>query len=167
MDKVEHSWNILLANLEWIRGSDTKATTILTVLGIIIPLFITSEQNLVNTFTDDWLIIVLLFAGLFSIISIFFSFKCLMPRFVKSPTPSILFFGSIVKNFRNYHEYTDFLKERNLSKDTMEEELAELIYTNAAIADRKYRDVLWSFRFFVLTILLALVAFLISLFLMV
>ncbi len=144
----EYYWRILQSNIEFVKFSDQKAGSILTVYGVVLPIIYSNTSSLANLFSATTVQIVLgSLSGICAIISITFSFLCLNPRLTNFDPHSIIFFGQIAahKNFKDYINYS-----RTIITDQVEFEnqIIEQIYVNAQVASKKFKWVSWSIRFF-------------------
>jgi len=157
-EKTENYWRILEVNLEWIRYSDAKAAGILTVYGVIVTVVYSKAAELfgetgTNGFFSAEMITTVAF-GVASLIAIYYAFRCITPRIVKSQTPSIIFFTTIRQHYHSMQDYQEATHQVLESKVGLDEQLAQQIYINARIAQQKFSNVANSIRFFVLSILL-------------
>jgi len=148
-NKIQEYWSILSNINDWIKYSDTKATIILTLYGVILTIIYSNANDvLIGINNSYWILSLSILTALFSVLSIIFSFLCINPRLKNSTPNSIIYFGDIHTKFKNSTDYFEassgFLsKPINYSK-----ELAEQIYTNSNIAWKKFSNVTYSLRFF-------------------
>lgn len=152
-NQTNRLWNILMKNIDWIKFSDTKATVVLTVYGIIITLVYTNSSDVLNSIQGSNILPVLtILAGFLSTISIIFSFICLSPKLSNNNPSSVIYFGHIQK-FKSYQKYLEeYHKVLDMPKD-YEEQIAEQVYTTSKIAWRKFYNVSWAIRLLIFTIL--------------
>lgn len=157
-EKTENYWRILEMNLEWIRYSDAKAAGILTVYGVIVTVVYSKAAELfAKTGSNGWFsaeMITTITFGLASLIAIYYAFRCITPRIVKSEHPSIIFFTTIRQHYHTMQDYQDATHQILESRVGLDEQLAQQIYINAKIAQQKFSNVANSIRYFVLSILL-------------
>ncbi|USE34579.1 Pycsar system effector family protein [Endozoicomonas sp. SCSIO W0465] len=131
---------------EWIRYSDTKAYTLLAVQGVFIGLLYKAFDGSIDT---SGLTKALAISGLLlNVISLFFAFICINPRLNVTGTPSPVYFGAIA-NFATADSYQSHFNNSFVTPETVEKELSRQIYINSKIADRKYKNVTYSMRGFV------------------
>lgn len=154
---TDQNWNILHYNSDWLKFSDTKASIILTVYGIIITIIYSNSNDIFTAInTSKPLLILSIICALMSLVSIFFSFMCINPN-LKNPNPnSIIYFGHIATKYDSFDAYHEEFLRVN-SNDQISEQINEQIYTNSKIAWKKFFHVSWSIRFFVLTIAILLI----------
>jgi len=158
METKEKYWNILLYNVEWLRYSETKATVILTVYGVLFTILFTNSTSVFQEIGKScWLISLSIISGLLSVSSIFFSFRCIDP-ILKNPNPkSIIYFGHIAEKFKNYSEYFEHSKQIISNNESFIEQISEQIYVNSKIAWKKFTRVTWSLRLFIANLILILI----------
>lgn len=156
-EKTGNLWQILSTNLEWIRSSDTKATAILTIYGIVITLVYSNASDILKTINlNPTMIFFSVLSAFTSLLAIFFGFRVIQPRVFPPSYVSVIFFGSVVSNFKDMESYHQFVNKLLDRKEGLDIDLARQIYINSVIASKKYRDVAYSIRFFVASLVLLL-----------
>lgn len=155
METTEKYWNILQNNNEWQRFSETKASIILTAYGIIISVIYSNSETILPSLTQSKtvLIIAILFAIL-SLVSIIFSFRCLNPNLKNENPTSVIYFGHIAKNNKDFKEYYSNSKPIIENDESFLEQISEQIFVNSEIAWKKFRRATWSFRAFLASIII-------------
>jgi hypothetical protein len=132
----------------------------MSIYGILISLFFTQES-------DIWMEVLkgsntrmffLTVTGVFSVVSIYFAFNTVNPRLKNPATKSIIYFGDIHKKFQTAEEYYQFGQKRFQDSEEVFRDLSDQVYVNATIAYKKFFNVAWALRFFVLSFLTFLVA---------
>ncbi len=157
-EKTGNYWKILETTLEWIRYSDAKATAILTIYGIVITVVFSNLQNILSFLSGSaWIAVLAVLPLLSSLIAIFFGFRCISPRMERSSYRSIMFFGSIMKHFPDEEAFREATHKVLDTRVGLDDDLAHQIYINSRIAHKKFRDVSLSIRFFVISMVMALV----------
>lgn len=158
-EKTENLWRILDTNLAWIRYSDAKATGILSVYGLIITFSISNIFNILDNIShNSFLVALALLAGLCSLGAIIYAFRSINPRLLVPERPSIVFFQAIVSHYPSVDSYRDGAYDiLDAEEPGIDDELCRQIHINARIASRKFRDVAYSIRFFVSSILVLLI----------
>lgn len=160
----EKRWNILQYNSEWLKFSDTKASIILTVYGIIITIIYSNSVDVYEAISSSKFIQILcILSAISSLISIYFAFKCINPTLENKNPNSIIYFGHIAEKFSTYEEYHKATEDIIDDELKLKNQISEQIYTNSKIAWKKYFNVSWSIRLFVLTIVLLLIQIIIYL----
>lgn len=161
MTKSDKYWNILQYNVEWLKFSETKASILLTVYGIIITIIYTNSTDVFeavkgNTFIGTMSIIV----SILSLISIYFAFNCINPRLTNLNPNSIIYFGHIKEKYNSFEDYFKATEGILDNESDFSKQIAEQIHVNSTIAWKKYFNVTWSIRFFIISIIVLLVTIL-------
>jgi hypothetical protein len=160
----EKRWNILQYNIEWLRFSDTKASIILTVYGIIITIVYSNSVDVFQAISSSKFIqIICILSAISSLISIYFAFRCINPTLENKNPNSIIYFGHIADRFSNFDEYHQATKDIINNEERLSTQISEQIYTISKIAWQKYFNVTWSIRLFVLSKVILLIQVLIYL----
>lgn len=158
--KKEELWKIYERNCDWIKFSDTKAGILLTIYGIIITIIYSNSSDLYLVLNQSKILVFTsTVVGITSIISVSFSFLCINPRLKNTNIKSNIFFGTITKNHLNLKSFKESLKKHKLKED-----LQEQVYTTSKIADKKFKNITWSIRFFVLSLFILIINIIIHLF---
>ncbi len=146
--------------MDHIRFSDAKAALFLSIYGILISLFFTQEVDVwVEIMQGSTLKqVLLIITGVFSVISIYFAFNTVNPRLKNPTSTSIIFFGDIHKKFNTPEEYFEFGQKRFQNLDDVFRDLSDQVYVNSTIAYKKFFNVSWALRFFVMSIMTFLIA---------
>lgn len=143
-------WQILLSTNSWVKYSDSKATALLGIQGILIGLIVAFVSNSFSVLSLKLYYSIFLLSGVFSIlISALLAFFCLIPRLKNVNRVSPIYFKSIANNFQSASDYSEYLKENFNTEADISEYLSEQIYTNARIATNKFALASWSIRFLV------------------
>lgn len=136
----------------WINNSDTKASIILALIGVILSILLTNDM-LLNKYVDlfkvvikdinfsDFLYIIfvlisliLLFLGLYRLI------KVLIPTLkakIDSNKPSHTYFGSI-SNFSSSIEFKESLKKT--TEEELMDDILNQVYINSVICNNKFNN---------------------------
>ncbi len=159
-EKLEFYWQSLNKIMDHIRFSDAKAALFLSIYGILISIFFTSEQDvwklLFQGSTTRFILMVI--TGIWSLISMFFAFNTVNPRLKNPASKSIIYFGDVHKKFRSAEEYYLFGQEQFKDSDKVFRDLSDQVYVNSTIAYKKFYNVSWALRFFVLSLMTFLLA---------
>lgn len=164
-EKYEQYWNILKNNQEMIRFSEVKAGLVISVYGILFSVLL-NGYSAIRLEVAGWpwyLIIVVIAFVVLTLTSLYFAFKCFRPRFENKNPTSVIYFGDIVADFKEYKLYHEFLEKIVNDDRDMSTQLAEQIHTNSSIARRKFQAISKSIRFlfFSLFFLIVLVGLLV------
>jgi hypothetical protein len=147
-DKIEHYWRTYQMINDWIKFSDTKASVILSVFGVLYTIVYSNSDKVYQALKSSNTI--LLFSSIcfiLSLCSIFFAFRCLNPKLKKAKPKSVLYFGDIYQlaNHEVYLTRSDKVFEDEILVTT---QLSEQIFINSNIAWDKFKSVAISIRFF-------------------
>ncbi len=164
-EKLEFYWYSLNKIMDHIRFSDAKAALFLSIYGILISIFFSQSDHVWLDILEGSSIkqFLLILTGIFSVISIYFAFNAVNPRLKNPTSTSIVYFGDIHKKFSTPEEYYEFGQKRFQDPDEVFRDLSDQVYVNSTIAYKKFFNVSWALRFFVLSIMTFLVANLFSL----
>ena len=147
MNKHQEYWNILNTTQDGIRYSDTKATIILTLYGVILTIVYSNAKDVLTALETSCLVFTFSIISITcAAISILFAFLCVNPRLKNENPTSLIYFGHIQK----YEDYTKYLNsaEQILANETdYSSDLAEQIHSNSKIAWSKFSNVTWCIRF--------------------
>ena len=145
-------WEQLERLEKLIRSSELKAGVIFSFHSLILGLFIDRLGYFQEAFMDSILLIILVcFWLLCVLISIFFCFKCFMPRIDAKNKKNVFFFKDAVYAFGSIEDYSKKLMEVCSSKEEFFIMLSEQIYVESKIIDRKFDSVQKSIKFFALS----------------
>lgn len=155
-------WEQLERLEKLIRASELKAGVLFSFHSLILGLFFDRLSNFQELFDQNILFVILVSLWLLCvIISIFFCFKCFMPRIEKNMDKNVFFFKDAAMSFGNIESYTDELIKVCGSKEKLFRRLGEQIHIESVIIDKKFKSVKQSIRFFALSQILILVSFII------
>lgn len=152
MYEPKHSdryWQILQLNIEWLRFSETKATLVLTVYGVIFTIaYANSAEVFKSLSSSGWLLSLIFIYGALSLASIVFAFLCVNPALKNQNSKSIIYFGHIKKDLSEaaYKKRAQTVID---DEDKLTDEITEQIHMISKIAWKKYRSVGWALRFFI------------------
>jgi|WetSurMetagenome_2_1015567.scaffolds.fasta_scaffold76613_2 hypothetical protein len=157
----ESMWKIYDTLNEWIRFSDAKAGVILATNGIIAGAILSDPAGLkAFLYKNPVFFIPLILAVLMACISIYFSLRCLNPTLKIGKPDSLIFFGHIALNFETAEEYQSVAKKIFLDDDLAESQIAEQIWANSKISQRKFEAVTWATRFLAVTAFIGILSIL-------
>lgn len=154
MNKIEEYWKILSNTNDWIKYSDTKATILLTLYGVLLTIVYTNAKETLDALTkSNWILFFSILSGVCSIVSVLFAFLCINPRLKNENPNSIIYFGHIQSKFNSASDYRNLANEIINDDTKYIEEISEQVYTNSNIAWKKFSNVSWSIRFFFASII--------------
>jgi hypothetical protein len=160
----ERYWQILQLNIDWLRFSETKATLILTVYGVLFTITYTNSSAVFESIKGSSLILlfVLMYAG-FALASIVLAFLCVNPTLKNKNPNSIIYFGHISKKFKTVKAYQDYAKVVLNDENSYSDQITEQIVVISKVAWKKYARVTWSLRLFIASLTILLIILLIYL----
>lgn len=154
MNKIEEYWKILSNTNDWIKYSDTKATILLTLYGVLLTIvYANSEETLGALTKSNWILFFSILSGISSLMSVLFSFLCINPRLKNENPNSIIYFGHIQSKFNSASDYRKIANEIIDDDAKYIDEISEQVFTNSDIAWKKFSNVSWSIRFFFASII--------------
>jgi len=153
-EKYEQYWQILKNNQEMIRFSEVKAGLVMSIYGILFSVLLNSSTGIRDEIVDwPWYLFIMIIAFVFvTLSSLYYAFKCFKPRFENKNPTSVIYFGDIVSDFKEYKSYHVFLEKIVVDDYEMSLQLAEQIHTNSSIAKRKFQAVSKSIKYLLATI---------------
>lgn len=155
-------WEQLERLEKLIRASEFKAGVIFSFHSLILGLFadrldflqpLFQENPIFTVFAILWLICVL--------ISIYYCFRCFMPRMEMKYDDNVFFFQDTVKAFGNTDEYTKKLMEVCATEEELFTQLSQQIHAESKIIYEKFGSVRQSLKFFALSFIFAMVSLII------
>ncbi|MGQ8337580.1 Pycsar system effector family protein [Sunxiuqinia sp. A32] len=142
-------WNIINETTGMIKYSDTKATVMLSVYGIVITIVYSNASQMYLFLEESWInVSIASLAALFAMTSAYFSFSVINPRFKKGNPESVIYFGNIQKQFSTCDEYYSKLTAVLSDEDEYKKQLNDHIYVNAQIAWAKFSHFSISMKLF-------------------
>jgi hypothetical protein len=155
---TDHLWKIYESTSELIRFSDTKATALLAINGIIAGLYFSNVTVLREALSHRLISIVPLTSAIILIlVSLYFSAWCIFPRLNRNAGCDLVFFGDIVTAHKTANEYEVALREAFKNNEGLFTQLSHEIYEISGIAEKKYKAVKRAILFLVLALLTSLV----------
>ncbi|TBW30224.1 Pycsar system effector family protein [Gramella sp. KN1008] len=147
-DFVDHYWGSINYVFSLIKASELKAGLILSFYGILLNFIFqhidsvlaeTSHSLIFNFFAASWLVC--------TVISIYFSIRCFMPRIEEKYDKNIFFFGDVVSKFGTIKEFSRTFYEISLNEEELFDQLGQQIFVISKISGYKFRSVNRSLRF--------------------
>lgn len=154
-------WEQLERLEKLIKASELKAGVIFSFHSLVIGLFMERIEYFRPAFEQSILfsVVVLLWA-LSVLISVFFSFKCFMPRMESKYEKNVFFFRDTVYSFGDVDEYTEKLSEVCRDEDQLFRQLSQQIHVESKIIDKKFSSVQKSIKFFALSFIFIILSLL-------
>ncbi|MBP1945205.1 Pycsar system effector family protein [Methanobacterium petrolearium] len=146
-DSIENIWKTFNSINDWVKFSDTKATVVLATNGVILSIIFANVSKFLSLLIlYPTLILILassLLIGVFlSLISIFYSIRCLIPRTNLKivDKKNLLYYGDICK-FDSPKKYSESANNLFMNEPKLKEQLFSQIFANSKIATIKYKRV--------------------------
>ena len=145
-------WEQLERLEKLIRASELKAGIIFSFHSLVLGIFVDRFAFFQDAFKDNSTLIVLFSLWLLSVlVSIYFCFKCFMPRFETKYDKNVFFFKDAANNFGTMHDYTQKLMEVCNTKEEFFTMLSQQIHVESIIIDQKFSSVQKSIFFFAIS----------------
>ena len=145
---VDHYWGSINYVLGLIRASEVKAGLILSFYGILLN-FIFPKIETVMIAGSAYLLLYALLASWFlcTVLSIYYSIRCFMPRIEDKYEANVFFFGDVISKFGSIKEFSKTFYELSLKEEELFEQLGQQIFIISKIAALKFKYVNLSLRF--------------------
>lgn len=156
---IDHYWGSINYVFELIKSSEIKAGLILSFYGILLSLIYKRIEMILIDFSNSTFLYILI--GLWfatTLISIYYSFRCFMPRTETKYKKNVFFFGDVITKFGNVDEFAKTFYEISLDKDQLFDQLGQQIFIISKIAAVKFKNVNKSLQFLGFGMLLILVS---------
>ncbi len=145
-------WEQLERLEKLIRASELKAGIIFSFHSLILGLFVDRieyfQELLDKSLTFSVLVNIWV---LFVLISIFFAFKCFMPRMELKFDKNVFFFRDAVNSYGDINEYTKQLTETCTDENKLFTQLSHQIFIESKIIDQKFKSVQKSIKYFAIS----------------
>ena len=154
-DLIDHYWGSINYMSNMIKASELKAGLILTFYGILLNFIYTNFQTVmdkVENLLNFYIILGLWF--ICTVISIYYSVRCFMPRIEAKYDKSIFFFGDVISSYGDIREFSKTFYEISLDEDQLFSQLGQQIFINSKIADVKFRNIKRSMQFLAIGLVL-------------
>ncbi|MDN3204848.1 Pycsar system effector family protein [Algoriphagus sediminis] len=148
LDPVDNYWYLINYLRDLIKASEIKAGLVLSFYGLLFNFFFQFSDHLFTTAADDpfvYIFMVLWFV--FSVVSIYYSFRCFMPQIEDKFDNSVFFFGDILKEYGGIKDYVKELERVSTKSRPLYDQLGEQVFVNAKITATKFRNVNLSIKY--------------------
>ncbi len=152
---VDHYWGSINYIFGLIRASEIKAGLILSFYGIILNLIYNHIGEVLEQAMGYNFLYVL--SGLWfvtTVISIYFSIRCFMPRLELKFDKNVFFFMDVINNYGTINEFSKTFYKISLDQDELFDQLGQQIYINSKIAAVKFKYVNKSLLYLALGLIL-------------
>lgn len=148
LDPVDNYWYLINYLRDLIRASEIKAGLVLSFYGLLFNFFFQfSDYLFENASGDPTVYIFMILWFIFSVISIYFSFRCFMPQIEDKFDKSVFFFGDILHSYGNIKEYIKELEKVSTRSRPLYDQLGEQVFVNAKITSEKFGNVNRSIKY--------------------
>lgn len=156
-------WEQLERLEKLIRASEFKAGVIFSFHSLILGLFADRLDYFEPIFENSWLFTICAVCWLVSVlVSIYYCFRCFMPRMEMHYEDNVFFFRDAVKAFGTADEYVKRLMEICENEQELFTQLSAQIHAESKIIDEKFGSVRKSLRFFALSFIFAMASLIIG-----
>ncbi|PVW16580.1 hypothetical protein DDV96_04330 [Marixanthomonas spongiae] len=155
---VDHYWGSINYVFGLIKASEIKAGLILSFYGILLNFIYQNIGVMLIQASKDiplYVIMGLWFAA--TVVSIYFSIRCFMPRIEAKYDKNMFFFGDVVTKFGSIKEFSKTFYKTSLDEEELFDQLGQQIFIISKIAAYKFRNVNRSLRLLALSLALLLV----------
>ena len=156
-DLIDHYWGSINYVSDLIKASEIKAGLILSFYGILLNFTYTYIEMILKYAKQApflYMLIGLWFAA--TVLSIFFSVRCFMPRIEAKYEKNVFFFGDVITKFGNVKEFAKTFHTISCDEDQIFDQLGQQIFIISKIAALKFKYVNKSLRFLAIGLFLLL-----------
>jgi len=145
---VDHYWGSINYIFSLIKASEIKAGLILSFYGILLNLIYQNVAMVLAEEGANGLLLTLLGIWMLcTIISIYYSIRCFIPKIEGDYDKNIFFFGDIISKFGTIREFSQTFYDISLKEEELFDHLGQQIYIIAKISAFKFRCVNLAIRF--------------------
>ncbi len=157
-DLVDHYWGSINYVTSLIKASELKAGLILSFYGILLN-FIYQSIGMVLEHTPNQIITYILLSLWFctTVLSIYFSIRCFIPRIEAKYDKNIFFFRDVISKFGNIKEFSKTFYEISMDEDQLFDHLGQQVFILSKIASIKFKNVQRSLQFLAFGLLVLLI----------
>ena len=164
-DMVDHYWGSLNHVQGLIRASELKAGLILSFYGILLNFVYQSYGSMMESANNSLLVLILL--GLWFIstaASIFFCFRCFIPRIEGSYDNNIFFFKDVISKFGDIKAFSKTFYTISMDEEELFGQMGEQIFIVSKIAAWKFKNVQRAIQILAIGLMLLLITIATSIF---
>lgn len=163
---VDHYWGSINYVFSLIKASEIKAGLILSFYGILLNVIYDNVVAVLQRGGFPWLLYALIISWVVcTIISIYYSIRCFIPKIESTYDPNIFFFGDIITKFGTIREFSQTFYDISLTEEELFDHLGQQIFINSKISAYKLRCVNYAIRFLAIglgILFLAIICYLIT-----
>lgn len=145
---VDHYWGSINYVFSLIKASEIKAGLILSFYGILLNII---YQNIAIVLADEAsnILVYILLSGwiLCTVISIYYSIRCFIPKIEAEYDHNIFFFGDIISKFGTIREFSQTFYNISLKEEELFDQLGQQIFIISKISAYKFKCVNLAIRF--------------------
>ncbi|WP_233244004.1 Pycsar system effector family protein [Tamlana fucoidanivorans] len=157
-DLIDHYWGSINYIFSLIKASEIKAGLILSFYGIILNFVFKSIPHILQSIHNKTIFYIL--AGLWfisTVISIYYSIRCFIPKIEEKFDKNIFFFGDVIQKYGSIQEFSKTFHTISKDEDKLFDQLGQQIYVNSKIAASKFKNINRSLQFLAIGLLLMMV----------
>ncbi|RED44968.1 Pycsar system effector family protein [Seonamhaeicola aphaedonensis] len=157
-DLVDHYWGSINYIFNLIRASEIKAGLILSFYGIVLNFVFKSADTVLESGQNKIGFYIL--AGLWfacTVVSIFYSIRCFMPKIEGKYDKNIFFFGDVIQKYGDIKEFSKTFYAISKDEDQLFDQLGQQVYVNSRIAASKFKSINNSIRFLAVGLFLMII----------
>lgn len=145
---VDHYWGSINYVFSLIKASEIKAGLILSFYGILLNII---YQNIAMVLADEAsnILVYILLSGwmLCTVVSIYYSIRCFIPKIEAEYDRNIFFFGDIISKFGTIREFSQTFYDISLKEEELFDQLGQQIFIISKISAYKFKCVNLAIRF--------------------
>ena len=157
-DLIDHYWGSINYVSSLIKASEIKAGLILSFYGILLNFTYGYLEKVLSLASEAAFLYVLL--GLWfiaTVISIYYSVRCFMPKIEAKYEKNIFFFGDVISKFGDVKEFSKTFHSISSDEDQIFDQLGQQIYIISKIAASKFGYVNKALRYLAIGLFLLLI----------
>lgn len=148
LNPLDNYWYLINYLRDLIKASEIKAGLVLSFYGLLFNFFFQFSEGLFDSAAEDWVIYIFMICWFtFSVVSIYYSFRCFMPQIEDKFDKTVFFFGDILSGFGGIKEYVKELERVSTKSKPLWDQLGEQVFVNAKITAAKFRNVNLSIKY--------------------
>ncbi|MGB3144054.1 MAG: Pycsar system effector family protein [Maribacter sp.] len=145
---VDHYWGSINYVFSLIKASEIKAGLILSFYGILLNVIYGNVVAILQRDDHLWLLYALIISWVIcTIVSIYYSIRCFIPKIESTYDPNIFFFGDIISKFGTIREFSQTFYNISLTEEELFDHLGQQIFINSKISAYKFKCVNYAIRF--------------------
>ncbi len=154
---VDHYWGSINYVTGLIKASELKAGLILSFYGILFNLIYQSVAMFLTDVPNEIFLYILFGVWfVFTVISIYFSIRCFIPKIEAKFDKNVFFFEDVISKFGTVQEFSKTFYKISLNEEELFLQLGQQIFVISKIAAFKFKNVNRSIWFLALGLLLLL-----------